>query len=204
MTSFLNDDYLSSLQNDPLAQFHLWYDEAIGAGVPQPHAMTLATATRDGKPSARIVLMKSADSAGFSFVTNYGSRKGRELETNPFAALIFHWPQIERQIRIEGRVGRLSPEESSGLFSVRPRDHQISSASSRQSERITLEELDTRYSKLEKEFEGKDIPRPEFWGGYRIVPETFEFWQHRFARMNDRALYVRTPSGAWQRTRLSP
>ena len=201
----MNAPFEDSLNPDPIVQFHAWFDDAVREKVPQPDAMTLATSTPDGHPSARIVLLKSADPGGFVFVSNYRSRKGKELEANPEGTLVFHWPSLERQVRVEGVFERTSEEESDRLFAARARDHQLSSAASPQSEVITLEELDRRYAEAEKQFAGRDVRRPPHWGGYRLRPRQMEFWQHRFARMNDRVLYVwNAERAAWDRMRLAP
>ena len=207
MTTPPRDEFLDSLHPNPFAQFGLWHDEAVTANLPQPNAMTLATSTRDGKPSARIVLMKWIDHLGLTFVTNYQSRKGREIDENPFVALTFHWAGLERQVRIEGTISRLTPEDSDRLFAARPRDHQLSSLSSKQSEPTSLADLNARYTELDKQFHGREIPRPVHWGGCLVSPNSFEFWQHRFARMNDRVLYARkvlAGSVTWERVRLAP
>lgn len=193
------------LDPDPVVQFHRWFKDALAGGAPQPEAMTLATATKEGVPSARVVLLKLADAKGFVFYTNYRSRKGRELEHNPVAALCFFWPELTRSVRVEGTVSRVSLEESEEYFSSRPPEGQLSSLTSAQSEPISgREELDRRYDLLAKQYEGKAIPRPEHWGGYRVSPNTIEFWQHRFARLNDRVLYTLGPDGQWSMQRLQP
>jgi len=195
----------SDLKPDPIGQFHEWYDQAVRENAPQPNAMTLATSTKDGTPSARIVLLKSVDERGFVFVSNYLSRKGREIEANPVGSLVFHWPTLERQVRVEGTLLRTSAEESDRLFAARGRDNQLSSAASPQSEVITLEELNRRYNDLERIYDGSSVPRPSHWGGYRLRPLRMEFWQHRFARMNDRIVYIwNAGKNAWDRMRLAP
>jgi pyridoxamine 5'-phosphate oxidase len=193
------------LKPDPIEQFHDWYEQAVRENAPQPDAMMLATSTKDGSPSARVVLLKSVDHRGFVFVTNYSSRKGKEIESNPVGSLVFHWPTLERQVRIEGTITRTSAEESDRLFAARARDNQLSSAASPQSEAITLEELDRKYNDLDRTYAGSTVPRPAHWGGYRLKPLRMEFWQHRFARMNDRILYVwNDGKKAWDRVRLAP
>jgi pyridoxamine 5'-phosphate oxidase len=197
------DDHI--LDPDPIKQFKLWFDEANRAGIPQTDAMALATATRDGSPSARMVLLKAVDDEGFVFYTSRVSRKGRELAINSRAALIFFWAELNRQVRIEGSVASLSTEESDEYFSARPRDSQLSSWASVQSEQITSRaELDRRFEQLKQQYEGRPVPRPDYWGGYRVLPEFIEFWQSRFARLNDRILYSRRRDGIWARTRLQP
>jgi pyridoxamine 5'-phosphate oxidase len=165
--------------------------------------MALATATGSGVPSARIVLMKYCDERGVTFVTNYGSRKGSELEENPRAALVFHWAEMGRQVRMEGPVEKVGGAESDALFSARPRDNQLSSAASPQSEESVLEELDLRYEEARRRYQGIAVPRPPQWGGYRVRLERVEFWQHRFARMNDRIEYVKIEQ-EWLKRRLAP
>lgn len=201
----MNELREGDLNEDPLVQFRDWYDQAVREKVPQPDAMTLATSAKDGMPSARVVLLKRVDSGGFVFVSNYLSRKGKEIEANPVGTLVFHWPTLERQVRIEGTIARTSPEESDRLFAARARDHQLSSAASPQSEVITLAELDRRYNDLDRTNAGRPVPRPDHWGGYRLRPLRMEFWQHRFARMNDRILYVwHEGSHVWEKMRLAP
>ena len=194
----------SDLHPDPLVQFKRWLDEAVQANVPLPHAMTLATASRDGLPSARVVLLKNLERGGFTFVTNFQSRKGVELTENPRAALVFYWAGMGRQVRVEGLVEEVSAEESDALFAARPRDNQLSSAASHQSQVTTLTELDFRYEELKRQYDGVPIPRPPRWGGYRVLPERMEFWQHRFARMNDRIEYLRGSGSEWTLRRLAP
>ncbi len=201
----MKERFEDGLNSDPIVQFLAWYDDAVRRKAPQPDAMTLATSTPDGKPSARIVLLKKADEHGFVFVSNYMSRKGREIEANSQGTMVFHWPTLERQVRIEGTLLKTSPEESDRLFAARARDHQLSSAASPQSDVITLEELDRRYGAVEKQYKGGSVPRPQQWGGYRLTPTSLEFWQHRFARMNDRVIYVRNARrSSWDMMRLAP
>ena len=194
----------SDLKADPINQFHVWFEEATRAGVPEPGAMTLATATPEGRPSARIVLLRGYDDRGFVFYTNYESRKGRELRSNPHAALVFFWHELERQVRIEGQVDRVSPEESDAYFQSRPALSRLSAWISRQSDVITSREsLESSLKTLEQRYADGRIPRPEFWGGYRVVPESLEFWQGRPNRLHDRLRY-RREHGAWVIERLSP
>jgi pyridoxamine 5'-phosphate oxidase len=194
----------SSLAPDPIVQLQNWYREAVDAGIPQPDAMTLATATKEGKPSARIVLMKTMDARGISFFTNYQSRKGGELLENPRAALIFYWETLGRQVRIEGTVEKVTAGESDTYFASRPLENKLSSIASPQSEPITLEELTRRYDALQKQYAGRPIPRPEHWGGFRVNPGRMEFWQRKFARLNDRIGYERQDDGTWKMFRLAP
>jgi pyridoxamine 5'-phosphate oxidase len=191
------------LDPDPLAQFRAWFDEATEAGVPLPEAMTIATVSADGSPSARIVLLKRLDT-GFVFHTNYRSRKGRELEAGRRAALVFHWQPLGRQVRIEGTVERVTPEESATYFASRPRGAQLEAWASPQSEPIgSRAELEELFAATTAEHEGRDVPLPPFWGGYRLVPERIEFWQHGDDRLHDRLLYERD-GGDWRLVRLAP
>jgi len=194
-----------SLDSDPIVQFNTWYNQAREAGVPQYDAMTLATATTNGIPSARMVLLKNSDQRGFVFFTNSQSRKGNELAANPNAALVFFWAALNRSVRIEGRIESVSAGESDSYFASRNREAQLSSVTSSQSEVIRSRELlDERYEELKREFEGKNIPRPPHWGGYRLVPSRIEFWQARFARLNDRVEYERQTGSVWVKRRLQP
>jgi pyridoxamine 5'-phosphate oxidase len=194
----------SAVDPDPLEQFRRWFADAEVADIRAPHAMTLATADADGAPSARMVLLKGADEAGFVFFTGYVSRKAGELDANPRAALLFHWDALGRQVRIEGGVERVSKKDSDAYFATRPRGAQLAAAASRQSAVLSSrEELDARVAELQQEYSGKEVPRPTHWGGYRLVPATYEFWQHREDRSHDRLRY-RRDGGAWAIERLSP
>jgi pyridoxamine 5'-phosphate oxidase len=189
---------------DPIRQFRNWLDEAIAAKAHEPNVMTLATATRDGIPSARIVLLKDVDDRGFSFFTNYQSQKGQELESNPRAALVFYWAELERQVRIDGRVERTSTEESDQYFSRRPALARIGSAASPQSRVVPNRRyLEDRFSELEARHPDGNIPRPSHWGGYRVIPHRFEFWQGRPSRLHDRIEYV-IDAGRWVVRRVAP
>jgi pyridoxamine 5'-phosphate oxidase len=190
---------------DPIAQFQRWFDEARAAGVPEANAMTLATVDASGRPSARVVLLKGLDARGFSFFTNYESRKAREMAANPRAALCFYWQPLERQVRVEGTVETTSREESEVYFRTRPLEAQIGAWVSRQSEVIaSRQELERRQAELVAKFAGAPVPLPDFWGGYRVVPESVEFWQGRPGRLHDRLRYERSPGDAWVIRRLSP
>lgn len=190
---------------DPVRQFVAWLNEAIEAGAVEPNAMTLATCTNDGLPSARIVLLKGVDQDGFSFFTNYQSRKGRELDANPRAALLFYWPELERQVRIEGAVKRTSDDESEAYFNSRPPDARIGSAASAQGEVVASREaLERAAALLRERYPHGNVPRPAHWGGYRVRPERLEFWQGRSSRLHDRIEYRRDEKGGWEIRRLSP
>ncbi len=193
------------VQPDPVGQFDHWFREALNSELPEANAMTLATATRDGRPSARTVLLKGFDHQGFVFFTNYESRKGRELDENPFATLLFFWPELERQVRIEGRVERVSEDESQAYFQSRPKESQIGAWASPQSRVIEGRDvLEGKVHELITTFKHDEVlPLPPFWGGYRINPDVFEFWQGRESRLHDRIRYLRTEQG-WQIDRLAP
>jgi pyridoxamine 5'-phosphate oxidase len=192
------------LAASPIAQFRSWFDDAIAGGVPEPNAMTLATATPDGRPSARIVLLKGLDEAGFVFYTNYESRKGEQLAANPWAALIFFWPELERQVRIEGSVAKIPPAESDAYFGSRPAGSRLGAWASAQSRVIPNREvLEQRMQELEAAYDAQDIPRPPYWGGFRVQPNSVEFWQGRPSRLHDRLRY-RLDEGTWIVERLSP
>lgn len=190
---------------DPIRQFAHWFQQALAAGVMDPNAMTLATCTPDSWPSARVVLLKGYDERGFTFFTNYQSRKGRELAANPHAALTFYWPEVSRQIRIEGTAGRVSAEESDLYFASRPLDSRLGAWASEQSEVLgSREELEARFRQMQERFADGPVPRPPHWGGYRLAPELIEFWQGRPFRLHDRLGYTRQPDGTWKRERLAP
>ena len=190
---------------DPIALFQRWFDDAIAARFPLPEAMSLSTVTAEGKPTARMVLLKRVDTDGFVFFTNYRSAKARELETNPNACLVFFWPLLERQVRIEGVVTKTSETESREYFATRPRGSQIGAWASPQSEVISGREmLEQRRAELEETYRDREIPWPKHWGGYCLKPERIEFWKGRPDRLHDRLLYVRQNDGSWIIQRLAP
>ena len=192
----------SDLDPDPLRQFAAWFEEAGAAGVRAPEAMALATATADGRPSMRMVLLKGFDEGGFVFFTGYESRKGAELAANPRAALLFHWDPLGRQVRIEGPVERVAEAESDAYFASRPRGAQISASVSPQS-RVVESRAALEAAAAELESRGSELPRPSSWGGFRLAPESYEFWQHRANRLHDRLRY-RREDGGWTIERLAP
>lgn len=193
-----------SLHDDPLEQLREWLTAAVAIGAVEPNAMTLGTASADGMPNVRIVLCKGIDARGIVFYTNYRSRKAKELEENPRAALDFLWRELSRQVRVQGRVEQVSPKESDDYFRTRPRGSQIGAwVSEHQSAPITRAELERRQHHLEAEHAGKEIPRPPFWGGYRVIPERFEFWLGGPGRLHDCVAYEKNGEG-WSRVRVSP
>jgi pyridoxamine 5'-phosphate oxidase len=195
----------AEVDRDPIAQFRAWFGEALDAQVPEPTAMTLATAGREGAPSARIMLLKGVDERGFVFYTNYDSRKAGELTESGRAALVFFWVALHRQVRVEGRVERVTDAESDVYFASRPRGSQIGARASIQSHAIASREaLEARVREVEAEFEGREVPRPPNWGGFRVVPDAIEFWQGRENRLHDRLRFRRGPQGSWALERLAP
>ena len=193
-----------TIDRDPIRQFQTWLNQAFAAKLPLAEAMTLATATPDGKPSARMVLLKQVDHDGFVFYTNYNSAKARQLDANPYAALVFFWVQFDRQVRVEGSISKTSAEESRAYFSTRPRESQIGAWASEQSEEIASRAaLEERAVELEKQYGGRDIDCPEHWGGYRLKPKRIEFWKSRIGRLHDRILYQRE-GDSWTIIRLAP
>jgi pyridoxamine 5'-phosphate oxidase len=190
---------------DPLKQFQVWLDQALAAELPQPLGMTLATATCEGRPSARQVLLRGCDAAGFVFYTNYDSRKAQELTNNPRAALVFYWAELDRQVRIEGRVERITAEESDAYFQTRPHGSRLGAIASPQSQVIPdRTALEQRMQELKAKYEDRPVPRPANWGGYRVIPDVIEFWQGRANRLHDRLRYRRAGQGAWHLERLAP
>jgi pyridoxamine 5'-phosphate oxidase len=190
---------------NPFIQFKFWFDQAVAAQLPEPNAMTLATCTADGQPSARMVLLKDFDDRGFVLFTNYNSRKGQELTANPQAALVFWWAELERQVRITGCVEKISSEESDRYFDSRPANSRLGAWASHQSEVIPSQEfLQQKLQEFQSKYENQEVPRPPHWGGFRVVPQEIEFWQGRPSRLHDRLLYTRLENGSWKIERLSP
>ncbi|MEA5566469.1 pyridoxamine 5'-phosphate oxidase [Anabaena sp. UHCC 0399] len=190
---------------NPFVHFKKWFEQALAAELPEPNAMTLATTTPDGKPSARMVLLKDFDERGFVFFTNYNSRKGQELVANPQAALVFWWAELERQVRIVGSVEKVSETESDYYFESRPGKSRLGAWASNQSEVIPNREvLEQRMQEFQSKYENQEVPRPPHWGGFRLIPTEIEFWQGRSSRLHDRLLYTPLETGTWKIERLSP
>lgn len=195
----------TTVDRDPIRLFRNWFDAAVASGSRLPESMTLATATKDARPSARVVLLKQVDEAGFVFYTNYRSAKANELEENPQAALVFYWVGLDRQVRVEGRVERVSAAESDDYFKTRPRDSQLGALASPQSEVIENREvLENRLRELEGAYRDREVERPAHWGGYRLKPVRIEFWENRPGRLHDRVAYDLQADGSWTVKRLAP
>lgn len=195
----------ADLDPDPIVAFIAWFDEARQANLYEPNAMTLATIGLDGRPAARVLLLKGVDARGFCFFTNYASRKGEELAANPWATMVFWWGPLARQVRVEGSVERLTEAESDAYFQSRPRGARLGAWVSPQSQVIPdRETLEARVAEVEAQFAGQEPPRPPYWGGYRLIPTAIEFWQGGADRLHDRLRYMRTPEGAWHVERLAP
>ncbi len=197
---------ISDVEKHPIMQFKKWFEEAMKAEVPEPNAFNLATADKNGKPSARIVLLKSFDENGFIFFTNYNSRKGQEIEENPQAAMAFLWHELQRQVRVEGSIEKISEKESTDYFKSRPKGSQIGAWASPQSQVIPDRQvLKDKVSDLEQEYQDEEtLPKPAHWGGYRIIPNFIEFWQGRPSRLHDRIAYHKNQKGDWNIERLAP
>ena len=189
---------------DPVIQFSKWFEDAQHAQLPEVNAMTVATVNADGRPSSRIILLKEFDHHGFTWFTNYDSRKGEDLRAHPYAALLFYWSELERQVRIEGRVVKISDTQNDAYFQSRPLRSRLGALASAQSKPIENREmLDARFAEVEAQY-GEQAPRPPNWGGYRVVPDRFEFWQGRSSRLHDRIQYTLQPDGLWRHERLQP
>jgi pyridoxamine 5'-phosphate oxidase len=211
ITQNLRQDYRSAslleqdVLEDPFKQFEKWFTQALKAEILEPNAMTLATSTMNGAPSARIVLLKEFTDKGFVFYTNYDSKKGQDITKNPQAALVFFWADLERQVRIEGVVERITEEESAEYFYSRPKGSQLGALTSPQSSTIADRKfLEDKLASLSLEYSIKDIPKPEYWGGYRVIPNRIEFWQGRSNRLHDRIVYIQAKDNSWEFERLAP
>ena len=194
------------LAPDPIEMFGRWFDDTVAAGLHEPNAMVVTTVSGEGHPSTRLVLLKGIDERGFVFYTNYGSRKARDIEANPAVSLLFPWHDLQRQVRVEGPVERVSAEESQAYFASRPRGSQLGAWASPQSQEVASRaELDARYADVEQRFgEDDEVSLPPFWGGFRVRPEVVEFWQGRKGRMHDRLVYRREGASGWRTSRLAP
>lgn len=195
----------SMVKNDPFQQFEVWFDEAVTAEVNVPNALYLSTVNEAGRPSGRIMLLRNFLSGGFSFYTNYNSRKGKEIEKNPFACITFFWPELERQVRIEGKLRKQTKEDSDDYFMSRPRESRIGAWASEQSAVIPdRESLENDLEELTAKFKDAEVVRPDWWGGYILIPDHIEFWQGRPSRLHDRICYRKDEKGNWKIERLSP
>lgn len=201
----LNGLSKNDVHPNPFEQFQIWFEQSLAASLPEPNAMTIATATPEGKPFARMVLLKDYDERGFVFYTNYQSCKGQHLQKNPWAALTFWWAELERQVRITGQVEQVSSAESDAYFHTRPKASQIAAWASEQSQVIASRQiLEQRLQQLKDKYQNQEIKRPPHWGGFRVIPEEIEFWQGRASRLHDRLLYRRQDEGTWDIQRLCP
>jgi pyridoxamine 5'-phosphate oxidase len=193
------------IDKNPFIQFKVWFNQSVAAQLPEPNAMTLATCTPDGKPSARMVLLKDIDERGFVLFTNYKSQKGQEISVNPHAALVFWWAELERQVRIVGTVEKISSAQSDSYFEVRPPFSRLGAWASNQSEVIySRDVLEAQLIELQRQYENQEVPRPPHWGGFRVIPQEIEFWQGRSSRLHDRLRYTLVDNGSWKIERLSP
>ncbi|BAZ86447.1 pyridoxamine 5'-phosphate oxidase [Dolichospermum compactum] len=201
----LQDLNEKQIDPNPFIQFKIWFGQSLAAQLPEPNAMTLATCTSEGQPSARMVLLKDFDERGFVLFTNYNSQKGQELTVNPHAALVFWWAELERQVRIVGTVEKISAAESDNYFEIRPAYSRLGAWASNQSEIIANREiLELQLQEFQRKYENQEVPRPPHWGGFRVIPQKIEFWQGRSSRLHDRLLYTRVDDGSWEIERLSP
>ncbi len=193
------------IDKNPFIQFKIWFNQSVAAQLPEPNAMTLATCTPDGKPSARMVLLKDIDERGFVLFTNYKSQKGQEISVNPQAALVFWWAELERQVRIVGTVEKISSAQSDSYFEVRPPFSRLGAWASNQSEVIANRDvLESQLIEFQRKYENQEVPRPAHWGGFRVIPQEIEFWQGRSSRLHDRLRYTLIDNGNWKIERLSP
>lgn len=194
-----------NVDKNPLSQFHRWFEEAVTSEVSDVTAATLSTANKEGRPSGRIVLLKQFDERGFVFFTNYESKKAKDLQENPHASLLFYWSVLERQVRIEGKVERTSPKESFEYFRTRPMESKLGAWASMQSSVVSARDiLEMAFASMKKKYQNGEIPLPPFWGGYRVIPDSFEFWQGRPNRLHDRVFYSKNSEDVWKVSRLSP
>jgi len=201
----LQDLSEKEIDSNPFVQFKIWFGQSLAAQLPEPNAMTLATCTPNGRPSARMVLLKDFDERGFVLFTNYNSQKGQELTANPLAALVFWWAELERQVRIVGTVEKIPSAQSASYFEIRPAYSRLGAWASNQSEVIASRDiLESQLQEFERVYQNQEVPRPPHWGGFRVIPQEIEFWQGRSSRLHDRLLYTRLDAGGWKIERLSP